>query len=285
MDAEVADAEDTRARFRRRTSRRSIRAGVAAEEPHLDDRRSSAALHWTDPASVSDPHAPDDGLCRPVRAARRQPRRAATPRPWRRTATGGASTTEDGPVEARRRRGRARRLGRRGHAARSATACRSAVKRGYHMHYRPAGNAVLNHPILDAERGYFLAPMAQRHPPHHRRRVRRPRRAEDPGPARPRRARARRRSSRSASGVDPEPWMGMRPCTPDMMPIIGPAPEPQGALVRLRPRPSRPDARAGHRPADRRDDDRRANAYRSDALPGGPVLASHRPAALFGPDV
>ena len=25
--------------------------------------------------------------------------------------------------------------------------------------------------------------------------------------------------------ADPEPWMGMRPCTPDMMPIIGPAPK------------------------------------------------------------
>jgi D-amino-acid dehydrogenase len=24
--------------------------------------------------------------------------------------------------------------------------------------------------------------------------------------------------------LDPEPWMGVRPCTPDMMPIIGPAP-------------------------------------------------------------
>jgi D-amino-acid dehydrogenase len=34
-----------------------------------------------------------------------------------------------------------------------------AVKRGYHMHYRAAGDAQLNHPMLDAERGYFLAPM------------------------------------------------------------------------------------------------------------------------------
>ena len=34
-----------------------------------------------------------------------------------------------------------------------------AVKRGYHMHYRAAGNAELNHPVLDTERGYCLAPM------------------------------------------------------------------------------------------------------------------------------
>ena len=28
--------------------------------------------------------------------------------------------------------------------------------------------------------------------------------------------------------LDSEPWMGRRPCTPDMMPIIGPAPNHQG---------------------------------------------------------
>ena len=36
-----------------------------------------------------------------------------------------------------------------------------AVKRGYHMHYAPAGNAVLNHTVLDADNGYVLAPMAR----------------------------------------------------------------------------------------------------------------------------
>ncbi len=42
-----------------------------------------------------------------------------------------------------------------------------AVKRGYHMHYQPQGNAVLNHPVLDHERGYFLAPMRQGRAAHH----------------------------------------------------------------------------------------------------------------------
>jgi D-amino-acid dehydrogenase len=27
-----------------------------------------------------------------------------------------------------------------------------------------------------------------------------------------------------AERLDPEPWMGARPCTPDMLPVIGPAP-------------------------------------------------------------
>ena len=72
-----------------------------------------------------------------------------------------------------------------------------AVKRGYHMHYRAAGRAVLNHPMLDTERGYFLAPM--------RRGIRLTtgaefalaRRNEDAGAAEPRRAdRARAVSAR-----------------------------------------------------------------------------------------
>ena len=98
-----------------------------------------------------------------------------------------------------------------------------AVKRGYHMHYRPAGRAVLNHPILDTERGYFLAPM--------RRGIRLTTGAEF----------ARRDAIRTpvqlgraepiardlfplAERLDNEAWLGSRPCTPDMMPVIGAAP-------------------------------------------------------------
>ena len=33
------------------------------------------------------------------------------------------------------------------------------VKRGYHLHLEPRGNAVLNHPVLDTDLGYLLAPM------------------------------------------------------------------------------------------------------------------------------
>jgi D-amino-acid dehydrogenase len=28
--------------------------------------------------------------------------------------------------------------------------------------------------------------------------------------------------------LDPEPWMGVRPCTPDMLPVIGQAPRHKG---------------------------------------------------------
>ncbi len=98
-----------------------------------------------------------------------------------------------------------------------------AVKRGYHMHYRTAGTAKLNMPSLDAERGYFLAPM--------RGGIRLTTGAEfalrdairtpvQLGRAEP----IARDLFPLAERMDPEPWMGARPCTPDMMPIIGPAP-------------------------------------------------------------
>ena len=98
-----------------------------------------------------------------------------------------------------------------------------AVKRGYHMHYRPAGEARLHHPLLDIERGYFLAPMRQG--------IRLTTGAEfarrdalktpvQLGRAEP----IARDLFPLAERLDTEPWMGARPCTPDMLPIIGPAP-------------------------------------------------------------
>jgi len=98
-----------------------------------------------------------------------------------------------------------------------------AVKRGYHMHYRPAGAAKLNYPMLDTERGYFLAPM--------RRGIRLTTGAEfalrdairtpvQLGRAEP----IARDLFPLAERLDTEAWMGARPCTPDMLPVIGRAP-------------------------------------------------------------
>ena len=98
-----------------------------------------------------------------------------------------------------------------------------AVKRGYHMHYRAAGHARLNHPVLDHERGYFMVPM--------RRGIRLTTGAEfamrdairtpvQLGRAEP----IARDLFPLAERLDTEPWMGARPCTPDMLPIIGKAP-------------------------------------------------------------
>jgi D-amino-acid dehydrogenase len=98
-----------------------------------------------------------------------------------------------------------------------------AVKRGYHMHYRAAGHAVLNHPMLDTERGYFLAPM--------RAGIRLTTGAEfalRDGMKTPVQLNRAEPIARElfplAERLDADPWMGSRPCTPDMMPIIGRAP-------------------------------------------------------------
>lgn len=98
-----------------------------------------------------------------------------------------------------------------------------AVKRGYHMHYRAAGEAKLNHPILDVERGYFMGPM--------QRGIRLTTGAEfalrDALRTPVQLARAEpiaRDLFPLAERLDNEPWMGARPCTPDMLPVIGPAP-------------------------------------------------------------
>jgi D-amino-acid dehydrogenase len=102
-----------------------------------------------------------------------------------------------------------------------------AVKRGYHMHYRPKGNAVLHHTLLDAENGYVLAPMA--------RGIRLTTGAEfadrdaAPTPVQLERTEpAARQLFPLDHRVDDKPWMGARPCLPDMRPVIGEAPRHKG---------------------------------------------------------
>lgn len=97
-----------------------------------------------------------------------------------------------------------------------------AVKRGYHMHYAPRAAARLNHPVLDVENGYLLAPMAKG--------IRLTTGAEIArcdAPKTPTQLAAVEPIARTlfplGERLDDEAWMGRRPCTPDMMPIIGPA--------------------------------------------------------------
>lgn len=98
-----------------------------------------------------------------------------------------------------------------------------AVKRGYHRHYRAAGNAALNHPVVDRTAGYVLAPMVQG--------IRLTSGAEFaardalPTPVQIMRDEPLARSIFPlGEPVEAQPWMGNRPCLPDMRPIIGEAP-------------------------------------------------------------
>jgi D-amino-acid dehydrogenase len=101
------------------------------------------------------------------------------------------------------------------------------VKRGYHMHYGSQGDATLNGWTMDAERGYFLAPMS--------RGIRLTtgaefaRRDAPKTPVQLTRAEAVARTVFPlGERLDEAPWMGARPCTPDMMPVIGKAPRHEG---------------------------------------------------------
>jgi D-amino-acid dehydrogenase len=102
-----------------------------------------------------------------------------------------------------------------------------AVKRGYHLHLAPRGNAVLNHPVLDSDHGFLLAPM--------NRGIRLTtgvefaRRDAPPNPIQIERALPRaRKLFPLGEPAEAKPWMGARPCLPDMLPVIGKAPRHNG---------------------------------------------------------
>lgn len=97
-----------------------------------------------------------------------------------------------------------------------------AVKRGYHLHFAPAGNATLGGSVLDIESGYALAPMdrgirittgvefAPRDAP--------------PTPVQIARTVPLARELFPLGEVlDEKPWVGARPATPDSLPVIGQA--------------------------------------------------------------
>jgi len=101
------------------------------------------------------------------------------------------------------------------------------VKRGYHLHLAPLGNAALNHPVLDSDFGYCLAPMS--------RGIRITTGVEfahRDAPASP--VQVERALPRAhalfplGEAIDPKPWKGARPCLPDMLPVIGRAPRHPG---------------------------------------------------------
>ena len=199
-------------------------AGLAAREPHLAEGL-AGGVHWTDPTTASDPQEVTLaylGLFE--RLGGRFVRGDAAglnpgPGGWR-------LATEAGEVEAPAAvvalgpwaDDLTRRLGYR---------LPLAVKRGYHAHYRTRGNAVLNRPVLDAETGYALAPM--------RAGIRLTTGAEfahRDAPRNPVQLDAAEKVARTllplAERIEAEPWMGARPITPDMMPVIGPAPRHEG---------------------------------------------------------
>ncbi|MDO9500061.1 FAD-binding oxidoreductase [Falsiroseomonas sp.] len=198
---------------------------LAAAEPHLLLPR-EGAIHWTDPLSVSDPQALTLAYAALLNEAGGHfvHGDAAT---LERHGAGWRVTTPQGAVEA------AEVVVALGAGAGALTqrfgyAPPLFGKRGYHMHYRLRGNAVLNRPVLDTQSGFLLAPM--------RAGVRLTTGAEfavaDAAPTPVQLARAEPLAQRLlplGERVDAKPWMGVRPCTPDMLPVIGKLPGQAGA--------------------------------------------------------
>ena len=222
-DRRFAEAERWRREFG--INHRALDARALQEmEPHLAPVL-VGALHWTDPISVDDPHGLALAYLRRFESLGGvflQGNAASLEQDasrWR-------MRTASGPLEA------ASAVVALGPWADVLTRALGyhfplAVKRGYHMHYRAAGEARLNHPVLDTERGYFLGAL--------RRGIRLTTGAEfalrDAKRTPVQLARAEpiaRELFPLAERLDAEPWMGSRPCTPDMLPVIGRAPRHPG---------------------------------------------------------
>ncbi|WP_429557424.1 NAD(P)/FAD-dependent oxidoreductase [Paraburkholderia youngii] len=99
-------------------------------------------------------------------------------------------------------------------------------KRGYHMHYQPT-RPLLSMPLVDSEQGYVVAPMEGRL--RLTTGVEIARRDAKPTGIQLERA---ERTARPIFGLgvrmDEAPWLGLRPCTPDMRPVIGRGPRHHG---------------------------------------------------------
>ncbi|MGX1791069.1 NAD(P)/FAD-dependent oxidoreductase [Bosea sp. NPDC055332] len=100
-------------------------------------------------------------------------------------------------------------------------------KRGYHMHYAIADEAIPQHPLCDAQAGFVLTRME--------RGIRLTTGIELAARDEPsdswqldQAERIARRIMPLGHRLDAEPWRGARPCLPDMLPIIGPAPRHGG---------------------------------------------------------
>ena len=98
-------------------------------------------------------------------------------------------------------------------------------KRGYHRHY--AAPDPLHLPLRDATFGYVMTPMANG--------LRITTAAELSGPdAKPtpvqlgRAEAVARKVINLGSGIEADPWLGTRPCMPDMLPVLGPAARHRG---------------------------------------------------------
>jgi D-amino-acid dehydrogenase len=219
LDTALAEAASDAARFGIRYAVLD-RDALAQREPHLMGEI-AGAIHWLDPWTVEDPGALVAAYAASFEALGGEFMQAALTAieaaggRWQLCSDAGnvsvdAVVVAMGPWTER-------------HTKALGLSLPLFVKRGYHMHYHSPEAPLLHHWLLDAEMGYVLAPM--------RAGVRLTTgaelgRLESPGD--PAQLDAAERRAREllplGTRADEDPWLGARPCTPDMKPIIGEVP-------------------------------------------------------------
>ncbi|MBU2532957.1 MAG: FAD-binding oxidoreductase, partial [Alphaproteobacteria bacterium] len=199
-------------------------AGIRDLEPHLSGDF-AGAIHVTQPASVADPSALGKAYARLFKDAGGT-LRTADARSLEQINGGWQVQSVDGPVT----------------AVNAVIALGPwagevlmplglsvplASKRGYHMHYSARGNAGLARPILDTDYGYVLTPTTKG--------IRLTTGAEfaryDALPTPVQLAKVEplaRELFPIDQRVEDQPWLGRRPCLPDMLPVIGAVPGRRG---------------------------------------------------------
>ena len=221
FDAAARRAEDLLLRFGVHSQAENT-AQLALAEPALQ-KPLAGAVHWLDPWAVSDPGALVQRYADlfVARGGRLLVGDAAS---LQAQGAGWSVHTSEGPLHAQQAvlalgpwsDGVIRTLGYR---------FPLFIKRGYHQHY--TSSAQLRQPILDAERGYVLAPMQSG--------LRLTTGAEfapinaPPTPVQVAKAEALAREWIDlGQPLSEPPWLGARPCTADMLPVMGPAPRHPG---------------------------------------------------------
>jgi D-amino-acid dehydrogenase len=216
FDEEVKDAESIRDAFGVKFKVLTA-SDLARAEPGLVDS-GLGGLHWQEPWTVSDPGALAQAYAELFvrRGGTFAHGDAAT---LKQTGSGWSVMTKDGQIEAE---AVVVALGPWSpeFLARFGYKIPMVRKRGYHKHY--SGGAPLDLPLRDAAFGYLMNPMAKG--------VRITTGAELSGPdakSTPVQLTKAEAAARTlidlGKPVESEPWVGTRPCMPDMLPVVGPA--------------------------------------------------------------
>ncbi|MDP2986006.1 FAD-binding oxidoreductase, partial [Hydrogenophaga sp.] len=197
-------------------------ADVAREEPSLEGSF-AGAVRWTDPLAISSPgdlvqayarlfeqrggavHLGDAGTLRPTDSGGWQVDTADGP-----TLEASEVVVALGPWTTQL-------------TARFGYTAPVIPKRGYHMHYARLPERPLHSTLIDAENGYVIAPMKGG-----LRLTTGAELANLDSPRTPTQINAAEKIARKnfplGERVDTEPWMGTRPCMPDMKPVFGAVP-------------------------------------------------------------